>query len=112
MRLWRREAGDAVRSAGGELVERRARTHEWQPERVRQPGQRTRDGAVQLADDRHDPLGVQVFQEGCRAIRTALCVAHHQLNELSVYTRCLVEVLDAKLQPSPQVTPGRNKTRA
>ena len=67
---------------------------------------------MELADDRHDPLCVQVTQEGRRAIRTALCVAHHQLNELSVYTPCPVEVLDAKFQPSPQVTPGRHKTGA
>jgi hypothetical protein len=79
---------------------------------VRQLGQRARDGAVELADDRHDPLRVQMVQKGRRAIRTALCVAHHQLNELPVYTPCPVEVLDAKLQPSPQVTPSRPKTGA
>ena len=105
MRLWRSDTGHAVRWVRRELVERRARTHEWQPARAGQLGQWLRDRAMELADNRHSTLRVEVLKCGHRAIGIAPCVAQPQLDELPIDTPCLVEVLHAKLQPGLQVTP-------
>ena len=97
-RLRCRQACHPVRGGEGQLVERRGRAENAQPEGTRQLGQMECDDTVVLADNCDDLLSRELVAGCGRLIRLARRVAQQRLHTPPVDATGPVDVIDATHQ--------------